>query len=398
MPAPARYLGISADQLTSLARGRDHPGIASLLRRAWLSRNLTFFAALSTAPQVSSTGNGQSPLDTLIRAQRVDRAAVDSVLTHPRFGAWAAYCATAAPGRGQFADPIGFAASFAVAAALRAGIEFALPIPVVGGVGVVPGLGTVSGADGAYLPVQGRHGRLELDGGQTWNPVRTWRSGDSTFEFDDLPPTPSAWPDQAVAPRWMPIADTEYGWWKGCFDTARQLLDDTVPELARPLTHGMRAVVPRSHENTGFVTSTLVDAFGAAAMITPVDGIGLATGLLHEFQHSKLGIVLELVPMIACDTEVSLPSPWRTGPRPPSAVLHGVYAHLAVGRFTRGLASSTGSAELAERADTAHRQTVNACAALLDSGTLTEIGHTFVTVLRRTVDDDARAVAAMGKE
>ena len=62
----------------------------------------------------------------------------------------------------------------------------------------------------------------------------------------------------------------------------------------------------------------------------------MAEALVHESHHAILGALTDLEPLISPDAPGFLGhAPWRADPRPPHALLHGIYAHHAVGRFWR---------------------------------------------------------------
>jgi HEXXH motif-containing protein len=75
-------------------------------------------------------------------------------------------------------------------------------------------------------------------------------------------------------------------------------------------------------------------AFGAVGTV-PADADGLAVLLVHEFQHVKLGEVLELCDPSDPTTRIRLRVPWRPDPRPVEGVLQGTYAHLAIADIWR---------------------------------------------------------------
>lgn len=395
-------LTVSGAELDALAALADPPGILPLLERARVSRNLAFLAAAlrggdNSAPhRLARTG-----FDLLAAVQRRDPVVARDMFRHHRFGAWAAVCAVGPGGGTGTAAPLAHLTSFAAAAAVRAGLEFELELPRAGDAVVLPGLGCWTGPVPA--PARVRHdGRgTALLEGYHWTPIRRLTAsvpaGGVDIEFDDLPPTPSAWPVADVSgnsPAWAPWDETEFGEWQRVFGEAMALLADMIPALAGPLARGLRAVLPRARASYPFVTSTLADSFGAAAMVLPADAVQVAAGLLHEFQHSKLSVLMEIEPLIAVEGPADLPSPWRREPRPASAILHGVYAHLAVARFLRLAAGNTGAVPVPD-AEPVRRQTLTGCDTLLGSGRLTPAGRRFVTLMRHTAaaDTDGRPAA-----
>ncbi|WP_194813907.1 HEXXH motif-containing putative peptide modification protein [Nocardia sp. XZ_19_385] len=387
-PNSPAFLTISDECLDSFATLNDAPGSAELLERAQLSRNLAFLAGVLGAGAADRLARDGFAL--LVDVQRHDPALARKVLSHPRFGAWAAACAT---GSGPETE-VAHLASFAAAAAVSARMEFGLDVPVVGDSVVLPGLGCWSGSNSGTARIR-TSGGVPAVAGWRWTPLRklTARTAHDQVEveFDDLPATPSAWPDVAPVARWHPWDSTEFEVWQEHFAVALPRLMTVVPELAEPVRRGLRSILPRPRVPGAYVSSTLVDAFGSAAMVLPPDAASTAVGLLHEFQHSKLGVLLELRPLIAVDGPADLPSPWRAEPRPASALLHGVYAHCAVARFLLRDVHRQGLPPRPEgRGFSA--QTVAACETLLDSGRLTRSGRRFVRLLRKVTVHDANSI------
>ncbi|MBH0781437.1 aKG-HExxH-type peptide beta-hydroxylase [Nocardia bovistercoris] len=511
-----RVLEVSDAELDAVAALADPATLLPLLRRTRLSRNLAFLAAVLRGSDASARADDECRVvrrsfELLSAVQRRAPARAREVLLHPRFGAWAAVCAVDADIGRQ--APTAHLASFAAAAAARAGMEFDLELPSVGGAVVLPGMGAWTGPATDTARIRGTAGGVLAPHGYRWTPIRRLRAplarGVLDIEFDDLPATPAAWSDavadtetadtasaetdsmdavtsgaamlgtvtsdagmsgagmpdavmpgavmpgtvtsDAVMPgtvtsdaamrggvtpgavmsgavmpdavtsgtvtpgaamrgavtsgtttrdtktsgtesadagvAWTPWPDTEFELWRGAFAEAIPLLAAAVPELATPLIRGIRAILPRRAKTYPFTSATLVDMFGAAAMIQPDDAVGMATGLLHEFQHSKLSALMEIRPLIAVERPADLPSPWRADPRPASAVLHGVYAHLAVSRFLRRAADHAGSAPV-PAAEPVRGQTLLGCETLLDSDRLTPAGRRFVTVMRHTAATD----------
>ena len=57
--------------------------------------------------------------------------------------------------------------------------------------------------------------------------------------------------------------------------------------------------------------------------------------LLHEFQHVKLNVLLDLHALSQPGSRARFRVPWRDEPRPPEAALHGTYAFLALTHLRR---------------------------------------------------------------
>ena len=84
-------------------------------------------------------------------------------------------------------------------------------------------------------------------------------------------------------------------------------------------------------------------------MTTPADPARFAVTIVHEFQHSKLGALLDLVPLYAPAGTRRLRVPWRPDPRPVGNALQGVYAFMSVAEMWGHLRADPDSAAEAER-------------------------------------------------
>ena len=123
-------------------------------------------------------------------------------------------------------------------------------------------------------------------------------------------------------------------------------------------------------------------------MALPDDPVTLARLLIQEFQHMKLGAILDLYDLYDPDGDRLFPAPWGEGKLHLEGLLRGAYAQLAVTEFWRARQQfTTGpSAEVAgqwfaqSRADTAE-----AIETLLDSASLTPLGTSFVQEMRESV-------------
>jgi len=110
--------------------------------------------------------------------------------------------------------------------------------------------------------------------------------------------------------------------------------------------------------------------------------------LLHEFQHAKMGAVLDAYDLYDESDRRHFYAPWRDDPRPFEGLLQGTYAHIAVADFwrTRRLRLQGDQAEAAEAHFARWRlHTAEAIEVLAASGSLTTLGERFVDGMRATV-------------
>ena len=181
------------------------------------------------------------------------------------------------------------------------------------------------------------------------------------------------------------LDDDAVAHWQRTLDEAWRLLVRRHPEDAAILAAVLRVIVPVEPDPAaGGISATSAHAFGAVAMSAPADGRALAVGLLHETTHSLLNATALLFDLVRPAGEPGY-SPWRDDPRPPSGVLHGAYAYLAVARFRRVEAAAGGRVAAFEFAR--WRSAVVAAAQdLLSGGRLTAAGERFVSAVRDQAD------------
>ena len=112
--------------------------------------------------------------------------------------------------------------------------------------------------------------------------------------------------------------------------------------------------------------------------------------MVHEFQHVKLGAVLDRHDLFDPDDERLFYAPWRPDPRPLEGLFQGTYAHVAVTEYWRSrladlreLGAPGQAAELEFARWRMH--TAEALNSLTESDSLTPLGAQFVDGMRATV-------------
>jgi uncharacterized protein len=121
----------------------------------------------------------------------------------------------------------------------------------------------------------------------------------------------------------------------------------------------------------------------AAAL--PGDPVTLALLLIHEFQHVKLGAVLDLYDLFDLSDTRLYYAPWREDRRPIEGLLQGTYAHLGVTDFWRArrrIAIGPAADEAGKQFIRWQAHTATAIETLADSGALTSLGAQFVAGMR----------------
>ncbi|MFD7639801.1 FxsB family cyclophane-forming radical SAM/SPASM peptide maturase [Kitasatospora sp. NPDC059795] len=383
VPAQARQ-PLTDEHLAELARGLGGAGAVGALAGAQL--------ALSRRLVTAVGASGNSPAwQLLVETDTRAPAALDAVLAHPYTRAWAVRSL------GGDGGDLGTLDELAAAAAARARTEFELMLPVRSGRLHLPTLGRLrldgrtravlrGDADGLYC---GEHTvRWDRPGDHLWQPVRRVALTGWTVALEDVDPQRDShqWP---VAER---LADAEFLDWAGALREAWELLGRDLPEYAEGIAAGLGTVTPLAPGPAGRdISAAARQAFGAVGIARPTTSPVLALLLAHEFQHVKLGAVLDLYDLYDKDDQQLYYAPWRPDPRPLEGLLQGTYAHLAVAAYwagrvrafdgIRGDAATTARLQLA----TWRAHTADAIGTLADSGSLTALGLRFVEGMRETL-------------
>jgi uncharacterized protein len=185
------------------------------------------------------------------------------------------------------------------------------------------------------------------------------------------------------------LTDSGYNWWQEQFQGAWREIKDTHAAYAPALAAGLTTLMPLAPAKEGSdVSATARHAFGAVATALPADPVVLALLLIHEFQHVKLGAVLDLYDLYDRTDDRLFYAPWRDDKRPLEGLLQGTYAHLAVTEFWRARQrASSGPVATAARERFLHwrAHTRDAIDTLVDSGSLTPLGAWFVDEMQNSV-------------
>ena len=211
--------------------------------------------------------------------------------------------------------------------------------------------------------------------------------GTFTVSLEDTDPYRDChqWP---AAPR---LAEADVARWQELFAAAWPLIESEYPAYAAGLRAGLSTIMPLSGGPEGRdISAAARQAFGAVGVALPADGETLALLLIHEFQHVKLGAMLDMFEL--CDPDAAgrlFYAPWRDDPRPVEALLQGAYAHLGVTdywRARRHRAEGPDAVAAAERFARWRALTAEAIETLADSGALTDRGDRVVARMRATVE------------
>jgi uncharacterized protein len=375
---------------------------------------------------------------------------LDMVLAHPYFRVWAVGClerlaSGPAPdgGNGQrsLAADLGHFGAVAAAVAIRGQARAQLAVAVLDGGVHLPGLGrlTLGPADATPADETSVRGETAAAGAETWASltvdgdwVRVTLGGDSwrlsrphLLAGEDCPSEPCS-PEGAVsAPgagrsaSWQPVralaapgirvaledtdpyrdchprpavprlSDADFDEWQRVFSLAWQEIQQHYPAYAPALSVGLSTLMPMASASADSDVSAVArQGFGAVGAALPGDPAALALLLIHEFQHVKLGAVLDLHDLYDPADGRLYPVPWRQDPRPLEGLLQGTYAYLAVAEFWRVRAGLDGATqgEAVERHRHWRRHTAAAVETLAESGSLTPLGLRFADQMRIAIN------------
>ena len=404
---------VSMASLDAMAAGCSDAAIAHQLSSANRSVQLTLLrAVLDRAREVAMAP--LSPLDEawslLADAHKRDASTVDRVITHPRTGLWAVNVLRRLQ-KDEGGPPLwaylGYLHQLAAAAAIRTGHDFRLRVPVWQGAVLFPTLGLadvrsrrewdfaqVHGDRGTVL-VRGPAGSVQIPADHTtdgdgWLGMRVLRANDCELWCDDLDPYREF--EEPVPPQRLSVQEKDQ--WAESLRETWQMLTEHHPGIAAELAVGMTTLVPHATTDRGTpYSASHHDAFGAVVMSLPPDATTFAETLVHEFQHSKFGVLLKLIDMLepgADNDEPRLYAPWRDDPRPATGLLHGCVSFIGVTAFYRErAAAATGLSARAAQFEFAYRrvQSAQAARALLADAVPTAVGRRFLTTARDQLEE-----------
>jgi uncharacterized protein len=431
----ARHV-ISDDAMAELAAGRGGAnGVGQLIEdQHLLCRRLlaAVYEKGNGAPAASTTDRYRlrEAWQVLSLADSDCPDALNTVLGHPYVRTWAVHClARLEPGgaarddsdRSLSAD-LGHLGAVAAAVAIRGQAHARLTVPLIDGAVHLPGLGRLTagppdrltasgsddetqviveieadwvrvrlGADGWRLPrprvlagdacpaepctPDGASAAASAARPALWEPVRVLTAPGIRVTLEDTDPYRDCyqWP---AAPR---LTDGEFARWQRAFGIAWREIQEHHPAYAPALAVGLTALMPMMPAPAGAdVTAAARQGFGAVAIALPDSPATLALLLIREFQHVKLGAVLDLYDLY----DLFDPVDNRL-----EELLDGAYANLAVTEFWRvraGLGQHD-RAEAAERYQYWREHTAAAIETVAGSGALTPLGRHFVGRLRNAI-------------
>jgi uncharacterized protein len=431
---------VSSESFRALAGGYGDATAIAELAEAQRSLRRALLAAVYHAG--TADGNASDEVQAALRSAWVTLTTIDAerpsvldaVLAHPYVRVWAVRCleqlkpaherrpaGNGRPARTRLVADLGHLGAIAAVAAMRASVKTDVTVPVVDEAIHFPTLGrlAIGSAEAArdelaepevasvvvadatvtirvgdsrwdmavpsLLADQAHAGSVAAaDGPVGWQPVRMMRAPGIDLAVEDTDPYRDCHQWRA-APR---LTDAEFAEWQRCFEKAWEEISQHHPAYRSALAAGLEVLMPLSPGPEGRdVSATARHAFGAVAVALPGDPVSLALLLIHEFQHVKLGAVLDLYDLYDPADDRLFRAPWRDDLRPLEGLLQGTYAHLAVTGFWRARQEVTiGAAADAARERFAywHAHTRDSIETLMNSGSLTPLGMQFVGGMRQS--------------
>ncbi|GAA1546694.1 hypothetical protein GCM10009678_31650 [Actinomadura kijaniata] len=376
----ARRLGaLPAPVLRSLATGYGDPAAIAWLRRSQTVGGRALLAAVGARSEAPAAWN------TLREVEGLAPSALDAVLAHPYVRVRAVRRLRSLEESDDRTDD-GLLATVACVAAAKAGTRSTLTVPVRDGDVYLPTVGRYRVPGRERTTVQVGDGRFTVEGATGMDPVRRLRAGAASVALDDLDPFRDChdWPASER------LDEERFQEWQTCFQQAWELLEKDYGEYAPGIAEALTTIVPLDVPHPGSnVSSAARDAFGAVGIALPEDPATLCLLLLHEFQHVKLGAVLDFVDLYDRNDERRFHAPWREDPRPLEGLLQGTYAHIAVADFWRRrcrVPQADTVAEAERHFGKWYPETLAAVGTLQSSEALTGLGEQFVALMRATLE------------
>ena len=409
------YHRIAAPLFASVAAGGGGAEAIRELHAAQVSKHLLLIGHLLDNWPVDLPGR-DAVASTLERARHAAPEAFRDVIGAPLVGSWSGIATRALEHGGAAQVDFLHLGALAVVACAAAGLDGSAELPVHHGTVVLPGLGAVEAPNATRAEAIVEAGRIVVrteasneagtfvvpadaaEPGRGWQPVRALRGAAAglaiKLELDDVHP----YRHGHHVPPANRLGESEVELWREVFAESWCLLAELCPERATELTAGLRTLVPLVQQDARTARSaTIRHAFGVFGLTRPPSAAEFAVTMVHEFQHSKLSALLDLVPLTDPDDAGRYFAPWRIDARPLAGLLQGVYAFAGVADTWRALRGAPELADLAERRFVESRLQVDrGLSSIEKSGALTPEGEVLAARLRTTTDALLAEPAAAG--
>jgi uncharacterized protein len=256
--------------------------------------------------------------------------------------------------------------------------------------------GEALAVDGLVIPLT--ETMTEPSSGPAWLPLRFIETAGWRVALDDIDPLRSCFETRPAKRQ----CGGKVAEWQSNLATAWAFLEREDPVQACALAAGIRSITPLKPTAAPHASATNRHAFGAVGIskrsLDSDSGVDLARLLVHEFQHLKLGGVLDMYELHdGSDTE-RYKVGWRPELRPFEAALQGAYAHIGEAEIWKVMATqsndeSDGSAETCR---SLRLQVRDAIGVLEASSSLTSIGHRWMDGMRSTSQSWSEDMAVRG--
>jgi HEXXH motif-containing protein len=343
--------------------------VAEQLRQAVRSRRLLLFRSFLDETEWDPLLYGPLPSPDAVwhlleRVQEAAPEALDAILRHPYTGSWLGFIHRLASRETRVDNPLwihsGYFHSLAAVAAIRAGLDFEMRVPVRDKDVMLPTLGMARLESHApWAEVCARDGQVEIrtatervclprrysDDSPGWWGIRQLVVETGVhrlaIRLDDLDPYRGL--NGPVPPRRIDSDEVEA--WRELFQQAWELIVRHLPGYANGMPHVLESIVPYPAVLFRNQSGSAGEAFGSAVMERPVDAASLAATLVHESQHLFLYGLTNLISLHADDDRQRFYTLWRDDPRPIGGVLHGIYSFFGVTEFWRAMVDSGSPAQ-----------------------------------------------------
>jgi HEXXH motif-containing protein len=383
------YHELTSDQLVTLANGVGGPVVMAELNASRVSLHLLLLKHLADH-WPGDRHAFEAAMRVLARVQEQAPQVYADLIGDPMVGAWLTRtCSAGEPAEADFLH----LGSVAAAAALRAGVDAELVVHPVAGRLALPTFGDTPTGDatGAVtVSVTGRGRVLTGAWGATLalRPLRRLRAQHENHIIDVRIEDADPYRDSYHAPAGDRLSSADAQRWQHVFEEAWRLLVSCSPDWAAEIAQGLRAVVPLVDLGDGSARSgTARDSVGAMGMSPPSSAEELAVTLVHEFHHSKLSGVIDIMPLYRPGGTERHRVAWKQDPRPTAGLIQGVYAFLGVADTWHRLSTRPELSQDARRQFVRIRAEVaDGLRALEASAELTPAGDRFVAGLRSRLD------------
>lgn len=324
---------IPAPVLDELFSGPVSAAVVALLRAGQHSRRLLLLKELRD--HTAQDGAWR----VLVDADRRAPGVVRDILACPSAGVWLTRAIRQLRGSVDDVSASVDLGGMAAAAAMRAGCDAVVDVPVRDGWAHLPSIGLlrVAGDDGTVRLRIADSTAFTESGSRAGLDVCALREHHSTsggrsvrWIVDDIDPYRTF--DAPEAPARLDAA--EFAVWCARLDDAWERLVVEHPDHVAEVAAIEPVVVPVPPRG-GLVATSSASAFGAFCLTPPASAAALAETVVHELQHSKLNALLDLVPLQKPGADRLCYAPWRRDPRPLGGLLHGIYAFTGVAEFWR---------------------------------------------------------------